>query len=75
MMSGSYAVILVYSTSQAIRVERLLAKAGVPGRLIPVPGGLSSDSGVCVRIHAYDREMAVHILQANGARIEAIHAI
>ena len=50
-MSGEgYAVILVYSTSHAMHIEKLLAGRGIPCKLIPVPRQISSDCGVCVRI-------------------------
>ncbi len=74
-MPPSYLVLLVFSTSQALRVERLLTKGGVPCRLVPLPPGLSSDSGVCVRINAIDRDLAVQILSANGAKVDAFHEL
>ena len=50
-MSGEEAweVALFQSVSQAIRAEKLLAGAGIPCKLIPVPRHLSSDCGVCLR--------------------------
>ena len=49
-MSDPFAVILVESTSQALRIEKLLVKHNLTCKLIPVPRHLSSDCGVCVRI-------------------------
>ncbi len=72
-MPPSYMVLLVFSTSQALRVEKLLTKGGVPCRLVPVPPNLSSTSGVCVRINAVDRELAITILKANGASFDGLH--
>ncbi len=46
----SYAIVLVYSTSHAIRIEKLLKERKVDSKLIPVPRQISSDCGVCVRI-------------------------
>ena len=50
MSSDSYAVILVYSTSHAMRIEKLLGKQGIACKMIPVPRQISSDCGVCIRI-------------------------
>ncbi len=65
-MSNTYTVILVYSTSHALRAEKILKNAGVTCELIPVPRHLSSDCGICVRISATDRSVALEILTANG---------
>ncbi len=72
-MPPSYVVLLVFSTSQALRVEKLLSKGGVPCRLVPVPPNLTSDSGVCIRINAIDRDLARTILRANGVSVGAFH--
>ena len=74
-MPPSYVVVLVFSTGQALRVEKLLTKGGVPCRLVPLPPHLTSDSGVCVRINAIDRDLALTILQANGASVDGFHAL
>ena len=55
-MNTAYAVILVDSTSHALRIEKFLKDQALPCRLIPVPRQLSSDCGVCVRILAQDME-------------------
>jgi len=49
MRSEQFAVVLVYSTSHALRLERMLEEIGIKTKLIPVPRHLSSDCGVCVR--------------------------
>jgi hypothetical protein len=74
-MSVRYSVLLVYSTAHALKIERLLSRGGVPCRLIPLPSHLSSDSGVCVRINALDRDLAERILQANGATVDGVHSL
>ncbi len=50
MSAVNYAVILVYATSHAMRIEKLLAERGIACKMIPVPRQLSSDCGVCIRI-------------------------
>jgi hypothetical protein len=66
---------LVYSTSYALRAEKVLQEAGIPSRLIPVPRHLSSDCGVCVRIERADQEAALRALELAGVEIEGIHEL
>lgn len=51
MSTDGFAVILVYSTYHALKIERALQGENIPCRLVPVPRQLSSDCGVCVRVH------------------------
>lgn len=75
MRPGTYAVILVYSTSYALRAEKVLHMAGIRSKLIPVPRHLSSDCGVCLRIAPSDRDAAVEALRQAGVEIEGVHDI
>jgi hypothetical protein len=75
MTAGQYAVVLVYSTSHAIRAEKVLGNAGVDCKLIPVPRQLSSDCGVCVRVNRADRETTRQLLEEAGVEIEGIQDI
>jgi uncharacterized SAM-binding protein YcdF (DUF218 family) len=75
MTSQAHSVILVYSTSYALRAEKFLRKAGIPSKLIPVPRHLSSNCGVCLRIAQADRDAAQQALQEGGMEIEGIHDI
>jgi hypothetical protein len=75
MGEASYGVVLFYSTSYALRAEKVLGQAGIPCKLIPVPRHLSSDCGVCVRIERADREAALRALEAARVEMEAIHEI
>ncbi len=68
-------VILVYSTSRAIRAEKVLFQAGVECKLIPVPRHLSSNCGVCLRIRGADQEAALAALERAGVEIEGVHAL
>ena len=70
-----HAVILCASTSHAIRAERLLDKADIDNKLIPVPRHLSSDCGVCLRIGCGDVETARKVLKDSGVRVEGIHRL
>ena len=73
MSDSQYAVILVFSTSHAIRAERVLGKAGISCKLIPVPRYLSSDCGVCVRIAQAHKEAAIQALENAKVDFEGIH--
>jgi hypothetical protein len=73
MLPGKHAVILVYSTSYAIRAEKILHQAEIASKLIPVPRYLSSNCGVCLRIERTDKEAAQKALKAAKMEIEGIH--
>lgn len=75
MTEDRSAVVLVYSTSRALRAEKVLAGAGIESKLIPVPRHLSSDCGVCVRVRRADREAARQALDEAGLEIEGVHDI
>lgn len=75
MSESKYAVILVYSTSHAMRIERLLNGANIECKLIPVPRQLSSDCGVCVRFLLADKEKVVKKLSDVKIEIQGIFEI
>ncbi len=68
MSEVNYAVILVYSTSHAMRIEKLLAEKRIACKMIPVPRQISSDCGVCIRIQRDQSAAARKVVQ--DARIE-----
>lgn len=72
-MNDRKAVILVYSTSHAIRAEQILYRAGISAKLIPVPRHLSSNCGTCLQIAWSDIEKARQVLEAAHVEIEGIH--
>jgi hypothetical protein len=72
-MNRQQAFILVYSTSHAIRIEKLLKESGLSCKLVPVPRRLSSDCGVCVRIDQQDLESAKKIVENVQVEIEDIY--
>jgi bacterioferritin-associated ferredoxin len=75
MTQGQYAVILVHSTSHAMRVEKLLQASGIACKMIPVPRQISSDCGACIRILREDIEMARQAIQTGSVEIESIQEI
>ena len=72
-MKDKFVVILVPSTGHAIRAEKVLKKAVISCKLIPVPRQFSSDCGVCVRILKKDLEIAKRILNKAKVCIEGQH--
>ncbi|MFO7917841.1 MAG: DUF3343 domain-containing protein [Anaerolineae bacterium] len=75
MPNGRYVVILIYSTSHAIRAEKILHQTGTASKLIPVPRSLSSNCGDCLRIDPSDAEAAEEALEEAGMEIEGVHGI
>ena len=75
MIRGEYSVILLFSTSHAIRAEKILQKEEIGCKMIPVPRQLSSNCGVCIRIDRHDREAAGQALEAIGIETDGIHDI
>jgi len=69
------AVVLAYSTSHALRVEKVLTESGITCKMIPVPRHISSDCGVCVRIASADQEAVLVALEAARVDIEGIHQV
>ena len=70
-----YAVAIVYSTSHALRIERLLQEQGIPCKLIPVPRHISSDCGVCVRVRRADVEAVRRTIAEAGIEIQGVHDV
>lgn len=70
-----YAVILVDSTSHAMRIENFLLKEGIQSKLIPVPRHLSSDCGVCVRINLDMMEKLEEIFIKNRIVYQSIEEL
>jgi len=62
MTAGEHAVIVVHSTSHAMKISRRLKKQGLEWKLIPVPRHISSDCGVCIRILRADVDTAQRVI-------------
>ena len=75
MSEGPYAVILVYSTSHALRGEKVLGRAGIACKLVPVPRELSSDCGICIRVVGEEAETAEAALVEACVGIEGTYQI
>jgi len=75
MTGGEHAVIVVHSTSHAMKLSRHLKKRGLEWKLIPVPRHISSDCGVCVRILRADTEAARQVVDDLAMDIAGIEEI
>ena len=68
-------VILVDSTSHALRIEKILLKNEITCKMVPVPRHLSSDCGVCVRINTEDWEQIKEVLEQQKAVFREVHIL
>ncbi len=73
MDKGRYTVILVYSTSHALKAEKVLHHSEIVCKLIPVPRHFSSDCGSCVRILRDDKERVLQVLKEAHIEIAGVH--
>lgn len=70
-----FAVILVYTTSHAIRAEHVLKDAGITVKMIPTPRHLSSDCGFAVRVAWSEGERCRDLLKASGVIVDRIEPL
>ncbi len=74
-MNNQFMVILVDSTSHALRIEQIMVRNEIPCKMIPVPRHLSSDCGVCVRIELGDWEKIKELLEQQKASYRETHKL
>ena len=60
-----FCVALLPSVSHVLRAEKILQKAAIPVKLIPVPKEISTDCGVCLRFAPELAESVERILAGN----------
>ena len=70
-----YGVVLLPSTSAALRSEKVLQRAGLEVKLIPVPREISSNCGIAVRFAWSEREQVEAALGAANVEIDSIHRL
>jgi len=75
MKKPNYSVVLFPSTQVAIKAEKILKKAEIRIKLIPVPRHLSSDCGICLRFEFGAAQMVESSLASKGVRIEGIYPL
>lgn len=66
-------MVLFYSTSLALRAERVCQQAGLSVKLIPTPRHLSSDCGMALRFHWPDRERVEAALERERVDVDGVH--
>jgi hypothetical protein len=67
-----YLVALVYSTSLAIRAEKVCKKADITVKLIPTPRHISSDCGIVIRFEEKDRDEIERVFRESRIECERI---
>ena len=72
MPEDGFCVVLFKSSGHAVQAERKCKKAGINVRLIPVPREISSDCGVCLRIHSVDKDATEIALSSADCEFEGI---
>lgn len=70
-----YGVVVFYSTSWALRAEKLAREAGFEVKLIPTPRHISSDCGTALRFRWDDREAILALLESKGVKVEGVHRL
>ena len=68
-----YGVVLFYTTSSAMRAEKVLGKEGYVVKLIPTPRQFSNDCGIALRFGWEQRQQVEILLKENCVETEAIH--
>jgi len=71
-MSKEYFAVLFYSTSLAIRGEKIAKKAGLKVKLIPTPRHLSSDCGTALRFEEKDRDDLIRAFEEADLEFDRI---
>lgn len=61
----AYCVAIFDSVSHVIKAEKILKKAAIPHKIIPVPKNISTDCGVCVRFLPEHRDAVTDALMSN----------
>jgi len=75
MSDALHAVVVVHSTSQAMRIAKHLKGQGLGWKLVPVPRHISSDCGVCVRILRTDREAVQGVIDSLEMDIQGVEEV
>lgn len=69
----TFGVVLFYTSSAALRAEKILLKSGLTVKLIPTPREFSSDCGVALRFRWDDEQQVRALLNSANMEIAAIH--
>lgn len=70
------ALVLTFpTTAAAMACEELCGQAGLPGRMIPVPGQISSGCGLAWKAAPQDQDALVSALAEAGVAVEGADVI
>ncbi|WP_342994760.1 DUF3343 domain-containing protein [Parolsenella catena] len=70
------ALVLTFpTTAAAMACEELCGQAGLPGRMIPVPGQISAGCGLAWKAAPQDRDALVSALAEAGVAVEGADVI
>lgn len=72
---NQFSAILFFSANYSIQAAKVLKKASIENKMIPIPRHLSSDCGYCVRIFSGDTKKAVDILSDNSVEFDRIESM
>jgi hypothetical protein len=68
------ACIITFSTTHhVLHAEKLLRSTGIDVELVPVPRYISSDCGICIKLHCMHLDKALALLRAEGVNYEGVH--
>jgi len=70
-----YGIILFYTTSSVMQAEKVLKKAGVSTKLIPVPRQFSSDCGISLRFEWANYKKTKTIMDSARVELQSYHRI
>ncbi len=70
-----HGVVLFHSVSHALRAERVVIRAGLKIKLIPVPRQFSSNCGTALRFLWPDEARIRQVLEEARLEIEAIYKL
>ena len=74
-MSGEFGVVLFFTTSAAMRGEKVARKAGLEVKLIPTPRQLSSDCGIALRFAWADGDDVRRCVEEARVENDGLHRI
>jgi len=63
-------IITFPTTHHVLHAEKLLRSANIDVELIPVPRHISSDCGICIKLHCMYLDKALTLLRADGVSYE-----
>jgi hypothetical protein len=74
-MDEKFCVVLFYSTSLAIRAEKVAKNKGLKVKLIPTPRHLSTDCGTALRFSLQDKKQLIKALDNENVEYDKISPI